>query len=127
MNVLIGKWTIEEDSQWSLKDSTQKINDILAKGEDMTVSEFRLLLSKEVELTEIRKALGWSQRRIMDLWEFTNGKTKRGRYNKKGNKEALQLVKEGKLSVDEIAKKTGAKRETIINYRSQLRKGKISI
>ncbi len=60
-----------------LKDSTQKINDILAKGEDMTVSEFRLLLSKEVELTEIRKALGWSQRRIMDLWEFTNGKTKR--------------------------------------------------
>jgi len=100
-----------------LKDSSKKINATLAKGQDMTKSDIEYLLNKEVTQDRIGKALGTDRNGFQRLWKGWNDPTPRKpQTDKEANKRAKQLVKEGKLSIREISKETGAKFSTVAHY-----------
>ncbi len=100
-----------------LKDSTQKIENILAKGEDMTKSDIQYLLNKEVTQDRIGKALGTDRNGFQRMWkDWNNAKNKKPQTDKEANKEAKRLVEEGELSIREISNLTGAKFSTVAHY-----------
>lgn len=104
-----------------LKDSTQKINTILAKGEYMTKSEIQYLIYKEVPKARIAKAIKVNKidlnTKLDELGIIHNEA-------QEYNEEARRLVDEAELSDDEINKITGADLNMIRSYKKKkIRRG----
>lgn len=107
------------------KDPVRKYADILSKGQDMTLSEIKLLIGKGVQKRDISKALN------MDKNDFTRILEKldlKAYYKKKKTEEVeeMALTKEklekhlaAGLSTKEIAKKENVSTATVYSAKSQ--------
>jgi hypothetical protein len=109
----------------------QRVVDTLAKGKEMTKSDIKFLLSKDVQVIEIRKAVGIAGNRFTELmqnWGFSKrrGDTEMGKL-KKFTAEEYQDLKAQGLNDTNIAERKGVTPASISAWKKEndLSSGKV--
>ncbi|WP_163538282.1 hypothetical protein [Gracilibacillus sp. YIM 98692] len=103
-----------------------RINRLLAKGEDLTFSEIHWLLDQEITRTKIAKAMRMNLTNFVEYLEnhgIERVRKERETVSKaKGDVErAKTLLKENDLSCPEIAKRTGVNESTVYYHAKKIR------
>jgi transcriptional regulator with XRE-family HTH domain len=102
----------------------QKVIDTLSKGPEMTKSDIRFLIGKDVQLKEIRKAIGIGGNRFTELmvnWGFSKrrGDSEMAKLKDFTVKEYMGYKEEMKLNDEQIAERKGVTPATLWGWKKK--------